>query len=133
MNTHPHKPGKPDNEIRRWWFATRNSLAGYRAVFRDEAAFRAQLAVLVVLIPLGGWLAESWTQFALLIGIWVLVLAGELVNSAIEATVDRIGPEINPLAGKAKDAGSALVLTLMLLAAFVWLMVLLDRLHWFTG
>jgi diacylglycerol kinase (ATP) len=127
MNTAPHKPGKPDNEIKRWWFATRNSMAGYRAVFRDEAAFRAQLAVLVVLVPLGWWLADSWTQFGLLIGIWVLVLAGELVNSAIEATVDRIGPEINPLAGKAKDAGSALVLTLMLLAAFVWLMVLADR------
>lgn len=129
MNTNPHKPGKPDNEIQRWWFATRNSMAGYRAVFSDEAAFRAQLAVLVVLIPLAVWLAESYTQFALLVGVWVLVLAGELVNSAIEATVDRIGPEINPLAGKAKDAGSALVLTLMLLAAFVWLMVALDQWH----
>lgn len=128
MNTLPHKPGKPVNEIKRWWFATRNSMAGYRAVFADEAAFRAQLAVLVVLIPLAIWLAESYTQFALLVGVWVLVLAGELVNSAIEATVDRIGLEINPLAGKAKDAGSALVLTLMLLAGFVWLMVLADRL-----
>jgi diacylglycerol kinase (ATP) len=128
MNPLPHKPGKPANEFKRWWFATRNSLAGYRAVFRDEAAFRAQLVALVLLIPIAAWLAGSYTQFALLVGVWVLVLAGELVNSAIEATVDRIGPEIHPLAGKAKDAGSALVLTLMLLAGFVWLMVLADRL-----
>jgi diacylglycerol kinase (ATP) len=127
MNHQPFKPGKPDNEIKRWWFATRNSMAGYRAVFRDEAAFRAQLTVLVILLPLAGWLAESYTQFSVLVGVWILVLAGELVNSAIEATVDRIGPEFNPLAGKAKDAGSALVLTLMLLAGFVWLMALADR------
>jgi diacylglycerol kinase (ATP) len=124
----PHKPGKPDNEFRRWLFATKNSMQGYRAVFRDEAAFRAQLVVLVILIPLAIWLAESYTEFALLIGVWILVLAGELVNSAIEASIDRIGPEIHKLSGKAKDAGSALVLTLMLLAGFVWLMVLLDRL-----
>lgn len=128
MNTQPHKPGKPSNELRRWWYATRNSLAGYRAVFRDEAAFRAQLVVLVVITPLAAWLAESYSQFALLVGVWVLVLAAELINSAIEAIVDRIGPEINPLSAKAKDAGSALVMTLMLLSALVWICVLLDLL-----
>ena len=121
------KPGTPRNELKRWVFATRNSLAGYRTVFRDEAAFRAQVAALVVLLPLAVWLAESWTQFALLVGIWILVLAGELVNSAIEAVVDRIGPEHHPLSGKAKDAGSALTLTLMLLAGLVWGAVLVDR------
>jgi diacylglycerol kinase (ATP) len=57
----------------------------------------------------------------------VLVIAGELVNSAIEASIDRIGPEIHRLSGKAKDAGSALVLTLMGLAVLVWLAVLADR------
>ncbi len=121
------KPGTPRNELKRWVFATRNSLAGYRTVFRDEAAFRAQVTALVVLLPLAVWLAESWTQFALLVGIWILVLAGELVNSAIEAVVDRIGPEHHPLSGKAKDAGSALTLTLMLLAGLVWGAVLVDR------
>ncbi len=105
-------------------------MTGYRVVFRDEAAFRAQLVVFIVLLPLATWLAESYTQFGLLIGVWVLVLAGELVNSAIEATIDRVGADFHELSGKAKDAGSALVLTLMLLAGFVWLMVLLDR---FTG
>ncbi len=122
------KPNTPRNELQRLVYATRNSIQGYRAVFRDEAAFRAQLVVLVVLIPLAAWLAETYTGFALLIGVWLLVLAGELVNSAIEASIDRIGPEIHELSGKAKDAGSALVLTLMLLAGFVWLMALADRL-----
>ncbi len=122
-----NKPGTPRNEFKRWVFATRNSLAGYRVVFREEAAFRAQVIALIALVPLAAWLAESWTQFALLVGVWILVLAGELVNSAIEAIVDRIGPNHHPLSGKAKDAGSALTLTLMLLAALVWISVLLDR------
>ena len=122
-----NKPGTPRNEFRRWVFATRNSLAGYRVVFRDEAAFRMQVVVLLALLPLAAWLAETWAQFALLVGVWILVLAGELVNSAIEAVVDRIGPEHDPLSAKAKDAGSALTLTLMLLAALVWGAVCLDR------
>ena len=121
------KPGAPRNEFKRWAYATRNSLAGYRVVFRDEAAFRAQIVALIALVPLAGWLAQSWTQFALLVGVWILVLAGELANSAIEAVVDRIGLDHHPLSGKAKDAGSALTLTLMLLAALVWGAVLLDR------
>ncbi len=120
--------GTPANEFKRWWFATRNSLAGYRAVFRDEAAFRAQVVVLVVLVPLAAWLADSFTGFALLVGVWVLVLAGELANSAIEAVVDRISLERHPLSAKAKDAGSALTLTLMLLAGLVWAAAILDRL-----
>lgn len=123
----PFKPGAPRNELRRWLFATGNSIKGYKAVWRDEAAFRAEIVVLVLLIAPAAWLAQSWTQFALLIGVWILVLAGELVNSAIEASIDRIGPEMHKLSGKAKDAGSALVLTLMTLAGLVWAAVLLDR------
>ncbi|AKS41342.1 diacylglycerol kinase [Wenzhouxiangella marina] len=121
------KPGAPDNELRRWWFATRNSLKGYRAVWREEAAFRSELIVLLLLIAPAWWLAESWLVFSLLLGVWILVIAGELVNSAIEAAIDRIGPEIHSLSGKAKDAGSALVLTLMVLAGLVWLGVAADR------
>ncbi len=121
------KPGAPKNELQRWLFATGNSIKGYQAVWRDEAAFRAELVVLLLLIAPAWWLAQSWTQFVLLIGVWILVLAGELVNSAIEASIDRIGPEMHTLSGKAKDAGSALVLTLMTLAGLVWVAVLLDR------
>jgi len=122
-----NKPGVPRNEFKRWIFATRNSLAGYRVVFRDEAAFRSQVLALIGLVPLAAWLADSWTLFALLIGCWILVLAGELVNSAIEAVVDRIGSEHHPLSAKAKDAGSALTLTLMGLTAVVWVAVAADR------
>ena len=121
------KPGAPKNELKRWLFATGNSMKGYRAVWRDEAAFRSELIVLLLLIGPAWWLASSWTTFALLIGVWILVIAGELVNSAIEASIDRIGPEMHALSGKAKDAGSALVLTLMTLAILVWLAVLADR------
>jgi len=123
----PFKPGAPSNELRRWVFATGNSIKGYRAVWRDEAAFRAELIVLMLLVIPAWWLAQSWTQFALLLGVWILVMAGELINSAIEASIDRIGPEMHTLSGKAKDAGSALVLTLMILAALIWAGMLADR------
>ncbi|MEN1728371.1 MAG: diacylglycerol kinase [Pseudomonadota bacterium] len=123
----PFKPGAPSNELKRWLFATGNSMKGFRAVWRDEAAFRSEVVVLLLLIAPAWWLAQSWTLFALLLGVWILVIAGELVNSAIEASIDRIGPEFHQLSGKAKDAGSALVLTLMTLAFLVWLAVAADR------
>lgn len=127
-NAHPPgKPSTPSNEFQRLIWATKNSMKGYRRVFQDEAAFRAQVAVFLILIPIAGWWARSFLEFALLIGVWVLVLAGELVNSAIEAAIDRIGFEHHNLSAKAKDAGSALTLTLMLLSFLVWLAVGLDR------
>ncbi len=102
-------------------------LAGLSRVFADEAAFRAQCVVLLLLLPLAAGLARSALEFSLLVGMWLLVLAGELINSAIEAAIDRVGPEIHPLSAKAKDAGSAMVLTLMVLAGLVWLAVIVDR------
>lgn len=120
-------PAAPKNELARLVYATRNSLRGYSRVFRDEAAFRMQVAVLVLLVPLAAWLAEGWFQFAVLVSSWALVLAAELGNSAIEATIDRIGPEHHDLAGKAKDAGSAMVMTAMLIAGALWLAALADR------
>ncbi len=120
-------PQAPSNEIQRLIYATRNSLKGYARVFRDEAAFRTQTIVLVALIPLAVWLGRSWTEFALLVGSWALVLAAELGNSAIEAVVDRVGREEHDLAGKAKDAGSAMVMTAMLIAGLMWLGVIFDR------
>lgn len=104
-------------------------MKGYRRVFLDEAAFRAQLVVLAVLVPVALWWARSWTEAVLLVGAWVLVLAGELVNSAIEAAIDRIGFERHKLSAKAKDAGSALTFTLMVLAFLVWVAVAIDR-YW---
>ncbi|MBS3744225.1 MAG: diacylglycerol kinase [Wenzhouxiangellaceae bacterium] len=121
-------PKTPRNEIARLAYATRNSLKGYGRVFRDEAAFRMQFAVLIVAVPVALWLAQSWFQFAVLVASWALVLVAELGNSSIEAAVDRIGHEQHDLAGKAKDAGSAMVMTAMLIAALVWAAVIVDRL-----
>lgn len=117
----------PRNELVRLVYATRNSLKGYRRVWRDEAAFRFQTVVLIATLPLAWWLAADWTGFALLIGSWMLVLAAELGNSGIEAAVDRIGREEHDLAAKAKDAGSAMVMTAMIIAGGIWLAVLADR------
>ena len=101
--------------------ATMQGLAG---AYREEAAFRQELALAVVVIPLGLWLGKSGIERALLIAPMFLVLVVELVNSAIEATVDRIGLERHTLSGLAKDIGSAAVFMSLLLLAVVWVLVL---------
>jgi diacylglycerol kinase (ATP) len=100
---------------------------GLSGAFRDEAAFRQELALAVVVIPLGLWLGRSGVERALLIAPMLFILVVELVNSAIEATVDRIGFERHALAGLAKDLGSAAVFMSFVLLGAVWLMVLLGR------
>ena len=107
--------------------AARTSWLGLVGCFRAEAAFRQELALAVVVIPLGLWLGHTGVERALLVAPMLLVLIVELLNSAIEATVDRIGPERHPLAGLAKDTGSAAVLMSFILLAAVWLLVLLGR------
>src|ERR1700755_920215 len=101
------------------------SLRGLRGAFREEAAFRQELALAVIVIPLGLWLGHSGGERALLTSPFLLILAVELINSAIEATVDRIGFERHALAGLAKDIGSAAVFVSFLLLGTVWLLVLL--------
>lgn len=105
--------------------ATGNSWAGLRAAFKHEAAVRQELLLLVVLTPLAFWLGETGVEYALLIGSLLLVLMVELLNSAIEAVVDRIGPEHHELAGRAKDIGSAAVFVALAHAALIWLLVLI--------
>ncbi len=80
-----------------------------RAAFRHEAAFRQELLLAILLVPLGLWLGDGGVERALLVGSWILVMIVELLNSAIEATVDRFGPEHHELSGRAKDIGSAAV------------------------
>ncbi len=101
------------------------SLAGLRAAFRGEAAFRQELLVLAVMAPLGAWLGQTPVERLLLIGSLVTVLIVELLNSAIEAVVDRLGAEHHELSGRAKDMGSAAVLLSLLLVALTWLLILL--------
>jgi diacylglycerol kinase (ATP) len=101
-----------------------NSLKGFTGAFREEAAFRQELALAVVVIPLGLWLGRNGIERVLLIAPMFLLLVVELLNSAIEATVDRIGLERHKLSGLAKDIGSAAVLLSLLLLAVVWILVL---------
>jgi diacylglycerol kinase (ATP) len=103
------------------------SLAGFRACYRHEAAFRQEVLVAVVVLPLGLWLGETGVERALLVGSWLLVMIVELLNSAVEATVDRFGPELHKLSGRAKDIGSASVLLSITLAVMVWALILLPR------
>ena len=104
-----------------------SSARGLTGAFRDEAAFRQELAFAVLVIPLGLWLGHGGVERALLIGPMLLILIVELLNSAIEATVDRIGFERHALAGLAKDIGSAAVFMSFVLLTAVWLLVLLGR------
>jgi diacylglycerol kinase (ATP) len=108
----------------RIWRAFGYSLAGLRAAWRHEAAFRQEALLLVLLAPLGLWLGDDGVERALLVGSLVLVMVVELLNSAIEAAVDRHGSEHHELAGRAKDTGSAAVLVAIVLACLTWLLVL---------
>ena len=104
--------------------ATGYSLAGLRTTFSNEPAFRQELLVLLLVIPLAFWLGENGVDYALLIGSWLIVLIVELLNTAIEAVVNRIGTEHTELAGRAKDCGSAAVFIAIILSVIVWLLVL---------
>lgn len=104
-----------------------NTWKGYVGAFREEAAFRQELALCAVLFPLGLWLGENGVERALLVGPIFIVLIVELLNSGIEATVDRIGLERHQLSGLAKDLGSAAVFTSFAMLVVVWALVLLDR------
>ena len=104
-----------------------SSWKGLIGAFREEAAFRQELALAVIVVPLGLWLGHKGVERALLVAPLFLVLIVELLNSAIEAIVDRIGFERHELAGLAKDIGSAAVLMSFVLLAVVWLIVLLGR------
>jgi diacylglycerol kinase (ATP) len=111
----------------RIWRAFGNTLKGFRAAFRDEAAVRQELALALLVIPAGLWLGRNGVERALLAGSIVLVLIVELLNSAIEAAVDRIGLERHPLSGQAKDIGSAAVFAAFVLMIGSWALILLDR------
>ncbi len=110
----------------RIWRALLYSCAGLEAAFRNEAAFRQELALAAVLVPVAVALPTTPVQLALLIGSVLLVLVVELLNSAIEATVDRISFDDHALARQAKDIGSAAVFVSMLGCAVVWGLVLYD-------
>lgn len=112
----------------RLWYAMKYSLAGLRAAWVGEAAFRQESGAAIVLLPLAFWLGSGWVEVAQLAGSVLLVLIVELLNSAVEAVVDRDGGEWNPYARRAKDMGSAAVFLALVLAAAIWLAALWQRL-----
>lgn len=121
-------PFKGKTGLRRVLNAAGYSADGLRAAFRHEDAFRQELLLSCVLIPLGIWLGDTGIERALMTFSVLLVLMFELVNSAIEATVDRISLENHLLAKRAKDIGSAAVMIALANVALVWALVLAQRL-----
>lgn len=117
-------PFKGQTGVRRVWNALHYSLAGLRDAYAAEDAFRQEVLLAALLIPLAFALAPGGIGLALMIGSVVLVLIVELLNSAIEATVDRVSLDWHPLAKRAKDIGSAAVLLALLDVPVVWACVL---------
>lgn len=113
--------------IRRVLLATRYSFQGLRRAWQRQAALRYEVFLSLLILPLGCWLGRSGVERALLTGSWLLVLVVEIINSAIETVVDRIGSEFHELSGHAKDLGSAAVLCSLVLAAVVWALVLFGH------
>ena len=103
------------------------SFQGFKHAWREEAAFRQEAVLAAGLIPLGLYLGRSGAERALLASPVLLILIIEILNSAVEAVVDRSGTERHPLAGMAKDMGSAAVFLSFVLLGTVWLLVLSDR------
>jgi diacylglycerol kinase (ATP) len=109
---------------RQIWRAFQWSMKGLRAAWRHEASFRLEGYLFVILFPLGLWLGVGPIEKAILAGSLVLVLSAELLNSAVEAIVDKASPEFHELAGRAKDMGSAAVLLLMFNVVLCWALIL---------
>lgn len=119
---------KPDHRgLNHVFKAAGYSLQGLKAAWQFEEAFRLELFAMIVMLPAALWLGGNGVERALLVGSLLLVLTVELINSAIEAVVDRVGVEHHTLAGRAKDIGSAAVMMALINVAAVWGFVLYDR------
>ena len=103
------------------------SWAGFKAAWDNEMAFRTETIVIALMLPVGIWIGETAVQWALLIGSSLLVLITELLNSAVEKVVDRIGTEHHILSKQAKDLGSAAAAVSMLAALMVWGLITYER------
>ncbi len=118
-------PYKGKTGLKRLWNAFGYSLAGFRAAYKHEDAFRQEIHLAAVLIPLALWLPATQIGKILMVSSVLLVIIVELLNSAIEATVDRISIEDHDLAKRAKDIGSSAVMLSLINVAIVWGLVLL--------
>ena len=118
--SHGESPHKGKTGLRRVWNAFFYSVDGFRAAYRHEDAFRQESLLALLLVPAAFWLGEGAVERVLMVASVLLVLIVELVNSAIEATVDRISLENHALAKRAKDIGSAAVLLALVNVLVVW-------------
>ncbi|MFZ0024407.1 diacylglycerol kinase [Acinetobacter sp.] len=121
-------PYKATSGIQRIFNATRYSLAGFKTAFQNEAAFRQILLINLILIPLSFWMPVSPVEQALMVAVCLLALIIELINSAIEAVVDRISIERHELSKNAKDMGSAAQFVALSLIAVTWGIILAGHL-----
>jgi diacylglycerol kinase (ATP) len=119
-------PHKRRHGLVRLWHALRHSFDGLRAGWAEKA-FRLEAQLSLVLLPLAFWLGRSWAEVALLVGSVVAVLVVELLNTAVESAIDRVGPQWHALSKRAKDLGSAAVLLALLLCGGVWVAALVAR------
>jgi diacylglycerol kinase (ATP) len=122
--TNPHKGRTGLDRVIR---ATGYSIAGLQSAYRGESAFRQEFWVAVLLLPVAFWLGRTWVEVVLLAGSVMLVLIVELLNSAVEAAIDRISFEIHDLSKRAKDIGSAAVFLSLLLCSGTWCAALWQR------
>lgn len=113
--------------IQRLLNATRFTIMGIRSAWSNEEAFRQEALVLILVIPAGLLIGETFVQKGLFICAWLLVLVIELLNSAIESIVDRIGYEKHPLSGQAKDMGSAAVFIGISISFIIWISIICER------
>jgi diacylglycerol kinase (ATP) len=120
-------PHKGRTGLDRLIHATGYSINGLKAAYRGESAFRQEFWVAVVLIPLSLWVGRTWVEVALLMGSVMLLLIVELLNSGIEAAIDRVSFELHDLSKRAKDLASAAVMLALLLCAGIWCAALWQR------
>jgi diacylglycerol kinase (ATP) len=118
-------PFKGKTGLARIWQATLNSLDGFKLAFKHESAFRQEVLLACILIPLALWLTSNSIERVLLIGSVLLLMIVELLNSSVEAAIDRIGLERHDLSKRAKDIGSAAVFVALALVALTWGLILL--------
>jgi diacylglycerol kinase (ATP) len=120
-----HKPTGLTRLLRAFGY----SFQGFRHTWREEAAFRQEVVLSLLVIPVGLYLGHTGVERAMLVSPMLLILVVEILNSAVEAVVDRSGTERHPLAGMAKDMGSAAVMLSFALLGTVWLLILSDHGH----
>jgi diacylglycerol kinase (ATP) len=123
----PRSAANQRRGLQRLVAATGFSLKGFRAAWQSEEAFRQELVLALVMLPAAVWLGTTMVERLLLTATVILVLIVELLNTAVEYTVDRIGTERHALSGRAKDMGSAAVLLSLLLTALTWGGIAWDR------